>query len=37
MVDDATRLRFSELYAAPPVQFIEPVSVTLPSIIIDFA
>ena len=26
------RLRFSELSAAPPVQFIDPVSVTLPSV-----
>ena len=36
MVGDATRFRFSELYAAPPDQFIDPVSVTLPSITIDF-
>jgi hypothetical protein len=36
MDGDATRLRFSELSAAPPVQFIDPVRVTLPSITIDF-
>jgi hypothetical protein len=28
MIFDATKLRFSEFCAAPPVQFIEPVSVT---------
>jgi hypothetical protein len=36
MVGDATRLRFSELCAALPVQFIEPVRVTLPSMTMDF-
>ena len=36
MVGDATIARFSELYEAPPVQFIEPVRVTLPSMTMDF-
>jgi hypothetical protein len=36
MVGDAMRLRFSELYEASPVQFIEPVRVTLSSMTMDF-
>jgi hypothetical protein len=35
MVRDAIRLRFSELSAALPVQFIEPVRVAVPSMIMD--
>jgi hypothetical protein len=36
MIFDATKLRFSEFCAAPPVQFIEPVRVILPSMTMDF-